>query len=298
MAVTQMDTYTQAGKVEDVSDIISILTPTATPAQTLMGSKAAKNTLYQWQEDALDPPAVNAAIEGAVAPAANMNPTVMRSNNTQIFTKTVKVTNSARKMSIHGTADEFNRQMAKKSKEIKRDFELALVGTKQTTVAGSSSVAAKINGVQAMHDTSVKLANGGTPRALTETLFLAASQLAYNNGSEPTTALIKPADSLIVAGFAAATGRLRELDPGAKKLVNVVEVYEGPFGTHRFVTDRFSATTDLILIDPSMWKIRPFRPWHTIALAVTGDFVSSELIGEFGLQHSNFFDGVVLTDLS
>jgi hypothetical protein len=298
MATTQMDTYTQVGKAEDVSDIVTMISPTNTPMLTLMGSEKADNTFYQWQEDALDAPASNAQVEGAPAPAASESPTSLRTNYTQIFAKTIQVTGSAREMKLHGTNDEFTRQSAKKSKEIKRDLEYALVGTAQTQIAGNSATARKFDGVQAQHLAGNTNANGGTNRPLTETLFLTASQTAYTNGSEPGIAMIKPADSIVVAGFAGATGRGRYLDDGETKLVNVIDVYQGPFGTHKFVLNRWQRTKDLLLVDPSMWKLRPFRNWRTIDLAVTGDFTAKELLGEFGLMHRNFNDGFLLTDLS
>lgn len=298
MATAFVKTYDQVGRKEEVSDIITILTPSETPALTMLGSEPTDNILYQWQEDTLDAPAANAQVDGADAPAANQGATTMRSNTTQIFAKTVKVSGSANASKMYGVTKEFARQMAKKGKEIKRDVEYALVQSAQVTVTGDNATARKFAGFQGQTNAGSKLANSGTPRALTENLVLTASQTAYTNGSDISVLMIKPADSLIVAGFAAATGRLREFETGERKITNVINIYESPFNTLKVVKNRQMKTTDAMFIDPSMWKLRPYRNWFTIDLAVTGDFTAKELIGEFGLTHRNWDDGIWLTDLS
>ena len=297
MAVSQMNTYTQVGAVEEVSDIVTMVSPTKTPALTLFGSEPTDNTMFQWQEDALAAVAVNAQVEGAAAVAASMDPTTMRSGYTQIFEKTVSVAGSARKRKMYGTTDEFARQMAKKTKEIKLDVEHALVGTAQAAVAGDGSTARKLTGVQVQNAAGAIFANGGTARALTETILLAAGAAVYASGGEPTILMIKPTDSQIVAAMSAATGRLRDFG-SMKKIVNVVDIYECPYGEYKVVLNRVMRASDALLLDPTMWKMRPFRPWQTEKLAKTGDFDASMLIGEFGVANSNFLSSGNIRDLS
>ena len=303
MANPVMNSYVQVGKKEDVSDEISMISPTNTPFVTMIGSEKVDNTLYSWLEDSLDPPADNAAVEGAVAPAANQIPAVSRSNTTQIFTKTVSTTGTADAIKLYGAGVEFARQLMKKSKEIKRDLEYALVGTRQTRVDGSTSVARRFDGVQAQIAaaaiTDMKVLTGlSTNQPISEAALMAASQYAYNAGGEPTTLLIKPTDSIKFAGFASATGRLRELDSDETKLTNVVNVYVTPFGQMKVVMDRWIATGDALLFDPAMWKLRPLRSWFTKQLAEVGDARQSELIGEYGLSHKNFLADALITNLS
>jgi len=53
-------TYNQIGIKEDISDIISNISPTTTPFLSSIGKESVKNTLYQWQEDSLSATAENA----------------------------------------------------------------------------------------------------------------------------------------------------------------------------------------------------------------------------------------------
>ena len=56
----------------------------------MIGSEGVHQILFQWQEDSLIAAGANAAVEGADAPVAVQNPTVLRNNTTQIFTKTAR----------------------------------------------------------------------------------------------------------------------------------------------------------------------------------------------------------------
>lgn len=129
---------------------------------------------------------------------------------------------------------------------------------------------------------------GGTA-ALTEAMVLANHQAVYNAGGDPAILMIKPADSIIVANFAAVTGRTR--DPGnigdPFKIVNSVKVYISPFGELKIVLNRFQKTTNAMTYDPDMWKLCILRNWSRTMLAKTGDNEMHNIVGEFSLKHLN-----------
>lgn len=300
-------TYDQVGKAEDISDVISNIAPTKTPFVSMIGSRTVDNTLFQWQEDTLDPAASNAQVEGAAAPAANMTPTLMRNNLTQIFSKTAQVSGTADSIKKYGRDKELAYQLAKKSAEVKRDLEVVYVGLNQVRAIGDNvSTARKMDAAQALVDPSLKFHNadqsvgltGASLSALTETSILAANQALYTAGGEASVLLIKPADSLKVAGFASSGGRSRYLDSGEKQITNVVNVYVSPFGDQKVVMDRFLYVQHAYLLDPSMWLKATLRPWFRQTLAKTGDFTPVQILGEFSLMHRNFKASAIVGDLS
>jgi hypothetical protein len=65
----QYTSYDVVGKKEDISDVISNISPTKTPFQTMIGGDTADNTVFQWQEDSLRDAAANAQVEGFTASA-------------------------------------------------------------------------------------------------------------------------------------------------------------------------------------------------------------------------------------
>lgn len=99
-------TYDQVGKAESVSEIISNISPTDSPFQSLIKTEKIAARTFEWQEDALAAAAVNAAIEGADASMATLTATTLRSNTTQILTKAFQVSKTADAIKLHGRAKE------------------------------------------------------------------------------------------------------------------------------------------------------------------------------------------------
>jgi hypothetical protein len=283
--MTMFTTYDAVGIKEDVSDVISRISPTKTPFTSLIKGENAKQRRFDWQEDELAAPRDNAQVEGFDAVDATLSPTVMRSNYTQIFEKTIKISTTEDAVDQYGRAKETALQLSKAAAELKRDVELAYVGRDQAYVAGTSAIARRTASVTQQIDAGLVVA--GAAGALTEAMLLEAGQLAYTEGGEPDVFMIKPTDALIVAGFAGAAGRTREIG-NETKLVNVVDLYVSPFGEYKVVLNRFILPTIALLFDPSMWKSKTLRPWTREALAKTGDNSKHLMVGEMGLKHENF----------
>jgi hypothetical protein len=303
--VAKVTTYDQIGAKEDVSKIISNIDPTETPFQSVIGSENMKAIKHSWQEDRLDPPSQNAAIEGADAPSAQFTPTLMRENNTQILTKTVSTAGTADKVELYGRVSEAANQAAKKSAEIKRDLEYAFVGTHNTQVLGDNVSTPRLMATAwTMIDTSLLFNpdgtafSGSTAASLSEAAVLAANSALYVSGGEASVLMIKPLDSLKIAAFASAAGRQRYLDGGTKSIVNVINVYVSPFGDQKVVMNRWQKTSDAFLFNPSMWKKLVLRPWFRKNLAEIGDSKQMELIGEYSLKHRNFKASAAIGNLS
>ncbi len=292
MSASKFATYDQIGQVEDVSDIISDITPTEVPFQTSVRSGKTSAALVEWQEDSLGAVADNAHIEGADAPAAVQTATTMRSNRLQLFMKTAKVTGKAQAIKLYGRADELAYQMGKMGKEIKRDLERALVGVSQAAVAGADGVTASrfqstFSSVASANETD---ASGA---ALTETMVLDVMNKVYTSGGEVTTALIKPASALHVANFAYRDGGAtfaaqRGRQVNGTEITNVVDVYKSPWGRVTFKMDRFILSTAALFYDPEMWTILWLRKWSKEKLAKTGDADNYMLLGECTLKNHNF----------
>ena len=199
-------------------------------------------------------------------------------------------------VATYGRKTETALNLAKKLKEIKRDYEHALVGVAQATLVGSASAARKMTSFLNQISTTVDAGSNATD-ALTEAKLLEAGQTAYTNGSDVNTFMIKTADAQIVAGFSAASGRNREISQG-KTLVNAIDLYVSPYGEYRVVLNRQLKSTHALLIDPSMFKTCTLRPFTRTLLAKTGDSDSHHIVGEVSWKHTNFADSVAITGLS
>lgn len=296
MATNPYITYSMVGIKEEVSDVITNLSPRKTPFQNGIGNEKVTQPLFQWQEDSLRAPVTNAAVEGADASFADIVPTVMRNNYTQIFTESVSVSDRADIVSSYGRKREMAYQMAKSSAQIKRDREIALIGNAQTKAAGSSSVASKLASFQQQLD-STTVVYAGAATNLSEAKLVEALQKAFIAGAEPSRIMVTPSNSVILASFASAAGRYRTITGSdAKTIVNVVNLYVSPFGEQKVEINRWLKTSNTLIYDPDMWTNVTLRPWERKELAKTGDSSKAMLLGEFSLKHKNFFASAAVID--
>ena len=273
--------YDQVGLKEDVSDIITDITPTDTPMVSMLKTQKVHNRVYQYQTDSLAAAQSNAAIEGADPSMATLTATTMISGNTQILTKAFQISQTSDAVSTYGRAKETAYQLGRALKEIKRDLEFAYVGASNAAVAGNaggSPAAREMASADQLIDAATTEA-GGTA-ALTEAMLLSVGQKVFNEGGDASVFMIKPADAQIVAGFTGASGRYRNFNDAQKTLTNVIDLYVSPYGEYKVVLNRHQMTTHAFLLDPSMWRSAVLRPFSRTLLAKTGDsekhFVNSQ----------------------
>ena len=284
--MTMYSTYDQIGIAEDISDVITNISPTKTPFQTSIGSEKIDNRLFQWQEDSLRTQAANKFLEGFTATDVARTPTVMRQNYTQIMSDVFKITATADVVKTYGRAKETAYQLAKTGEELKRDLEFTFVGRNGAAVAGAETVTPReMASALNMIDAGNVIA-GGTA-ALTETMILNCHRATYDAGGEPEILMIKPADALIVAGFAAASGRQRDFASN-RTITNVVDLYVSPWGELKVVINRFILSTVAFMYNPDMYKKCVLRNWTREKLAKDGDSERHMVVGEFSLKHKNY----------
>jgi len=99
-------TYDQVGKAEDVQSTISMISPLDTPMYTAIKDQKVHARVYEYQHDSLASPADNKMAEGADASDATLAATTMVTGNTQILSKTFKVSATADAIKTYGRAKE------------------------------------------------------------------------------------------------------------------------------------------------------------------------------------------------
>jgi hypothetical protein len=303
------DEYAAVGIKEDISDIIVNISPTKTPFQSMLGSEKVTQKLFQWQEDSLRAVASNAQPEGFTASSITVNPTVLRSNVTQILAETVAVSGTMDVVSTYGRAKESAYQMAKSAAQVKRDLENAMVGISQAAVVGSTGVARQMASYPQLLTAAGNAVFMGAATVLTEASLLTSLQNCYNAGAEPDTVSVTPNNALTIAGFAKAGAQRSRMinDNGANntRVVNAVDVYMSPFGEVKVILNRFQKNLTpptgiayTLVYDSSMWLKATLRPWFRQALAITGDNTPQMIVGEFSLKHKNFLASSIVVDNS
>lgn len=263
---------------------------------------------YDGQTDALDAAATNRAVQGDDAAINTATPTVRLRNYCQILTKAVAVSGTQDAVSKAGRASEMAYQMAKRSKELKRDIEYALVRN-QASSAGSASVGASLAGVEswiATNKTSVGTGtaqttpgySGGTVAAptdstvagsVTENNLKSVIQSCWNAGGDPKVLMVGAATKSKISGsFNGIATRYREV-PGMKQgaIVSGVDLYISDFGEHEIVPNRFMRDQNILVLDMEYWTVASLRGFQSINLATTGDSTRKQILTELTLVANN-----------
>ena len=309
------DKYDMIGIREDLSDIISNISPTQTPFLSNISTASCTATQFDWQTDSLAAAAANAHIEGDDTAATAQTATTRYINHTQIFKKIFVVSGTANAVKAAGRKKEISYLLAKNAKELKRDQEKEFTGT-NVAVAGNSTTARVTasfdtwlftNDSNGASGTQYTFSGGvpttartdGTNRAWTEALLKEGLLNQYNAGGEVTLLMVSPAKKQETSAFAGIAD-IRVNANGAKPsvIIGAVDVYVSDFGNVDVVPNRFMPTDLAYLVDPSMAKKRVLRPYFTEELAKTGDSTKMHLIEEAGLEVTNEAAHAVIRDLS
>ena len=315
--------YEQVGIREQLTDMIYDLSPMETPLMTAIGrGAAAKNTYIEWQNDALEDAAENAALEGNDAAFVTASPTTRLGNYTQIFTKSVIVSGTAQEMDTAGRRNELLYQVDKRSREIKRDMEYA-ISQNRASNDGSRATARTLGGFEAWIESNVSRGSGGASGGFTSTKIVAAATDASSTNVRTFTetqlkAVIKSiwdntgesAPLVIVGSFnkQQASGfsgiATQYTDYGNAKsskdiaILGAADIYVSDFGKHRIVPDHFSRARSALVVQPKHWEMRYLRPFKVNTLAKTGDADKRQLIAEATLVSKNEKSSGVIADLT
>jgi hypothetical protein len=294
------DTYDAIGIREDLQDVIYSISPTETPFMSSAAREQVKNTFHEWQTDALAAAVTNnAVIEGDDATLDAASATSRIGNYTQIMDKTVVITGTQESVDKAGRASELAYQIAKKSKELKRDIESTLL-TNQARAAGNSSTARTFGSIGAWIATNDNLAgdgtsptanngsdarNDGTQRALTEDMLKDVIKNVWNAGGNPSVVMVGPFNKQKISGFTGGSTRFDASED--KTLYTSIDVYSSDFGDLEVVPNRFSRDRDALVLDMDYWSVGFLRDFTMHELAKTGDAEKRQLLVELTLISRN-----------
>ena len=316
MPSNTVTTYGAVGNREDLSNQVFMITPSDTPFTSGIAKTSADGVYHEWQTDSLRAPnGQNAKVEGADATYAAQNPTVRIGNRTQIIGDTFSVSNTQEAVKKAGPK-EVARLSAKKSVELKKDVEAAML-CNQTSVVGSSSVARTARGVAGWCATNyVGGAGGAAPNPATNTAPVAGTNTAfseamvksvllkaYQSGGNVTQIHMRPSDKQLSSAFAGNATRMQEVEGNGKSAIlqTAYSVYASDFGNVAMIPNRvLSAVSDnaAYAIDPSMWALATLRGFEKTELAQVGDARNWQIIYEGTLEARNEAASGQIRDLS
>ena len=314
------ETYQAKGIREDLSDLISDISPTTTPFQSNIGSRDADNTYFEWQTDSLATNSATPVIEGAdLSSFTAVTPTVRLGNYCQINMVDFIISGTEQRVDKAGRASEIGYQSAKAAKELKRNIETACLLNGVGAVVGATNTARVTAGFPCWLKTNETSTNVtapsysgsvptgasevwksfGTPTAFTEAMLKTTMQECYASGGEPSMLMVGPFNKTQVSAFSGIASSRYNVD-GAEPsvIIGAADIYVSDFGNLSVVPNRFfTSVIDAgvgslmnnwaFLIDPDEVQIATLRPYTIETLAKTGDADKRMILQEWGLQVNN-----------
>ena len=288
----------QVGIREDLSDIISDISPTETPLYSAMKKIKASNTIHEWQTDALDAPSEdNAHVEGDDTTAQVSSPTTRLNNQCQIFKKSATVSGTDQGLNKAGRAREMAYQITKRMKELKRDMEKSIFANKAKVTRGEAT-AGVFAGIPAWIATNTNNVGGGgadptgdgtdaltdgTATAFSQADFDLTMQNIWDEGGEPDSVFLSSFQMDVALGFTGMNNQRSTIGAsvgGTNSVVNAMDVYVTPWGTVDFIPSRHVRSRDVWIIQKDKWAFANLRPVKNEPLAKTGDSEKRQIIAE------------------
>ena len=271
-------TYNTAGNREDLTSIISVLEPEATPFVSMIKKGKATGTFFEYQVDRLNSPDFSGVEEGEdVTAFKNQSADRARLGSyVQKFRDTFMVSDLQEMVDTAGVASEFANAESKAVRNVKRSIESAFCSAQDRQADAGAGAPYKTRGMLKW------LGVGGQPSDIpafaqnvandttgtqTEATFNSVLQELYEANGMPggqLTLLAGPSLKKEISNFsrqlAATNGTyVVNQDADSKKITLTVNVYEGDFGNVAIVPSLFinrtsgSDTVDAdagLLIDP------------------------------------------------
>ena len=281
---TTDNTYTAVGNKEDVSDIITNISPSDTPLYSRIGKTKATQVIHEWLEDTLGDANQNEQPEGytyfTVAPDGRER----LSNYTQIMHRGIQITDTQEAVLHYGLRSEMAYQMAKTLKELAFDCEKAIIeqNTKDPGAWTPTPRARHFGGLPFWIISNVSH-NNGAARDLTFDLINNALEQTWVAGGKPSILLVSPRNKRVISTFTA--GHTKYMDGNkTRKLTQMISVLETDFGTLQCLTDRFMPNTEIYGLSPEYIKKAFLRNFKTGDIPKINDMGRKMVNGEWTLE--------------
>ena len=307
------------GNREQLSDIVSRITPEDTPIYTMAGKEKTKGTHPEWEIDVLRAPQANAQTEGDDYIFDALTQPTRVGNYTQIYSQGWVFSGTQQAVENAGNVVKVAEKKIKAAIEVRKDVELSIV-TNTASVAGATRLSGGLPSWLTSNVSRNSGSNGGfssgtgltvaetpgTQRAFTKALLDTVMQSCYNSGANVDTVVVSPYVKSVFVTFMSDTNVAAfryTADGGKNTIVGTADFYEGPFGKVMVKPNRVMAASAAVarrafLLDSDYVAMASLRPIQEDPdLAKTGDNKKGVIIGEQTLKIKNEAALGVVADL-
>lgn len=300
-----------SGNREELSDVVSRITPEDTPIYSMVEKISFKSTHPEWETDELAAPAENIQVEGDDYTFASTTPATRVGTYTQIMRKEGIISGTQDATDNAGNVEQVKYQKLKKGVELRKDVEYAIVDA-NASVGGATREMGSLstwvetnasrgtNGVNGGFNSTTGLTvapTNGTQRAFTKAILDDVMQQGYTAGANFRHAFVSPYVKSVFVTFmsdsSVASFRYAASAGKENSIIANADVYEGPFGKvmihpNRVMAGAAGLARNAFLVDPEYLQFGWFRKIkEDKEVAKTGDAKKFVLIGEGALCVKN-----------
>jgi hypothetical protein len=299
------------GNREELSDVVSRITPEDTPIYSLVEKVSFKTTHPEWLVDDLAAPAANIIEEGDDYTFSATTPATRYGTYTQIMRKEGIISGTQDATDNAASVEQVRYQKLKKGVELRKDAEFAIVDA-NAQVAGTtrefgslstwitSNVSRGSGGSNGGYNSGTGLTavpTNGTQRAFTKTLLDTVMQQGYTSGANFRHLVVSPYVKSVFVTFMSDTNvasfRYAASSGKENSIIANADVYEGPFGKvmvhpNRVMAGAAGLARNAFLIDTEHLSFGWFRKIaEDKEVAKTGDAKKFVILGEGALKVHN-----------
>jgi hypothetical protein len=273
------------GNREDLSDVIWELDPLEFYCQTNFDKEDAQATFHEWEMDNSVAATSNINIEGNTNAFTSIVSPTRVGNYLQILSKSFLVSGTQEAVAKAGRKSDVTRQLKKQMKELKNDFEFALVGNQNSSVGGSATGRAmggmeswiastdnSGNGLRATTSASASTAafaanvtgvvtDGSTTGAITEAKFKEAFQLGWTAGGKDHIVLAGATQKTAISAFSGISTKYTQIPNNTDRatILSSADMYVSEYGYHKIILHRHVRSSVVLCIDPDYWAVAFLR---------------------------------------
>lgn len=310
LANTQLTTMS-VGNREELSDVVSRITPEDTPLYSDMPKGTCVSVHPEWETDELRAPQENIHPEGDEYAYDAITPPQRLGNYTQIFRDSFIISRTQETVDEAGRVQKKKYQKLKTGIALRKDVELAIL-TNNASVAGATR---ELGGLPTWIETNVSrgaggsnggfdintgltvAATNGTQRAFTKALMDDVMEQGYKSGANFRNVYVSPYVKSVFVTFMSdsnvAPFRYAVSNGDRNSIIANADVYEGPFGKvfikpNRVMAANAAAARNAFFVDPSMVSFLWLRKLaEDKDVARTGDAEKCVIVGEGTLKVAN-----------
>lgn len=305
------------GNREELSNIVSMITPTDTPIYSMAGKEKLSSKHPEWEYEALRAPGENAQPEGNEFEFdAQVAPTRV-GNHTQIYRDTWVYSGTQQAVDNAGDQEKAAKAKIKAGINVRKDIEFSIVSN-TASVGGAVRYSGSLPS-WLVTNVSRSGSNGGfnsgtgltvaettgAQRAFSKTLLDTVMQAGYQAGANFTDVVVSPYVKSVFVTFMSDTNvaafRYAADAKGKNTIVGTADIYEGPFGKVTVKPNRVMSTSATarraFLLDADMIAWGSLRPISEKDTSPTGDSQKGVILGEGTLKIKNEAGLGIVSDL-